>query len=200
MKRRYRLDQPPLAGHAGRGVRVAVIDSGVHAAHPHISSIAKTFDLVGDDGADRLGHGTAVAAAILEKAPAIELVVIRVFDQSLSTTSGVLQEALDLAAQEQCALINLSLGSTNSALRLPQSGTVVSAKEWYPGCLEGAVGVQLDWNCPRDELWIEDGVYYASPLPRPIPGIPHERNFSGISFAVANVTGFLARALEVRAI
>ena len=29
-----------------------------------------------------------------------------------------------------------------------------------------------------------------------IPGVPLERNLSGISFAVANVTGFLARLLE----
>ena len=36
----------------------------------------------------------------------------------------------------------------------------------------------------------------ASGYPRPIPGVPVERNLSGISFAVANVTGFLARLLE----
>jgi hypothetical protein len=30
-------------------------------------------------------------------------------------------------------------------------------------------------------------------LPRPIPGVPVERNLSGLSFAVANATGFLAR-------
>lgn len=35
----------------------------------------------------------------------------------------------------------------------------------------------------------------ASGYPRPIPGVPPERNLKGISFAVANVTGVLARAM-----
>jgi hypothetical protein len=38
----------------------------------------------------------------------------------------------------------------------------------------------------------------ASGYPRPIEGVPVERNLSGISFAVANVTGFLARLLSNR--
>ncbi|MYG21824.1 MAG: hypothetical protein F4168_05470, partial [Gemmatimonadetes bacterium] len=41
-----------------------------------------------------------------------------------------------------------------------------------------------------------DAVVAASPYPRPIPGVPVERNLSGISFAVANVTGVLASVLE----
>jgi len=36
-------------------------------------------------------------------------------------------------------------------------------------------------------------VYRASGWPRPIPGVPPLRNLNGISFAVANVTGILAR-------
>jgi hypothetical protein len=38
--------------------------------------------------------------------------------------------------------------------------------------------------------------FKAAPFPRPIPNVPRERNLSGVSFAVANVTGFLARATE----
>jgi hypothetical protein len=53
----------------------------------------------------------------------------------------------------------------------------------------------------RDALVVtrlDDGtaVFAASPYPRPIPGVPRERNLSGVSFAVANVTGFIARAVE----
>ena len=40
----------------------------------------------------------------------------------------------------------------------------------------------------------------AAGLPRPIPGVPPARNLHGASFAVANLTGFLARALESRPI
>jgi hypothetical protein len=69
---------------------------------------------------------------------------------------------------------------------------------WLPGSLPGVVAVQLDWSCPRDAFRrVEyDGapVFRASGFPRPIPGVPPDRNLSGISFAVANMTGFVARA------
>jgi len=53
---------------------------------------------------------------------------------------------------------------------------------------------------PRDRATLRhteegDRVVVASPFPRPIPGVPLERNVHGISFAVANATGLLARAL-----
>ena len=38
--------------------------------------------------------------------------------------------------------------------------------------------------------------FLASGFPRPIPGVSPARNLGGISFAVANVTGVLARLLE----
>ena len=37
---------------------------------------------------------------------------------------------------------------------------------------------------------------HASGYPRPIPGVPPERNLKGISFAVANVTGLLCLHLQ----
>ena len=39
-------------------------------------------------------------------------------------------------------------------------------------------------------------VFFASGYPRSIPGVAPERNLNGISFAVANMTGFVARAAE----
>jgi hypothetical protein len=40
--------------------------------------------------------------------------------------------------------------------------------------------------------------FLASGYPRDIPGVPRERNLKGLSFAVANVSGFVARALDAR--
>ena len=59
------------------GARVAVVDSGVHAAHPHVQGVSAGIGIDGEgrehaDFVDRLGHGTAVAAAIREKAPRAE--------------------------------------------------------------------------------------------------------------------------------
>jgi len=57
----------------------------------------------------------------------------------------------------------------------------------------------LDWDCPRDSYrssLLPDGrtLYHASGFPRPIPGVAPERNLKGISFAVANVTGLIAKS------
>jgi hypothetical protein len=73
-----------------------------------------------------------------------------------------------------------------------------SGVRWLPGSIAGVVPVVLDWDCPRDEYRtspLPDGrtLYHASGFPRPIPGVAPERNLKGISFAVANVTGLLAR-------
>lgn len=205
----------------GRGLRVAVIDSGVHASHPHVGGAEKgcAIDAEGHTGADsvdRLGHGTAVAAAIREKAPDVTLVPVKVFDRELRTTADALVAAIDWSIAAGVDLINLSLGTTNADHRLRLGEALVRAARanvpvvaaaehdgvvWYPGSLPLAVGVSLDWTCPRDEARVEitqEGPVrrvrvHASGYPRPIPGVPPERNLKGISFAVANATGLLCR-------
>lgn len=202
-------------------MRIAVIDSGIHSGHPHVGPVGSGIHFradgtTDDDWSDRLGHGTAVAAAIREKAPGAELIAVRVFERTLSTNAAVLARAIEWAAEQGSAFINLSLGTANEEHRTlledavayarRTRSTVVSAArhhevEWLPGCLPGVVGVLLDWECPRDEIRQQstgDGrrLFAASGYPRPIPGVPPERNLKGISFAVANVTGCLARDLE----
>jgi hypothetical protein len=203
-------------------VTVAVIDSGVNVPHPHLPGVVGgvAFDLEGHECAeyvDVLGHGTAVAAAIHEKAPAAEIHAVKVFDRELATTVRTLVRAIDWASGRGIRLVNLSLG-TPLEFRAPElqpaveravrSGSIiVSAFEldgqpWYPGCMEGVVGVRLDAGQARESVAVElqsgRAVLVASPYPRPIPGVPKERNLNGISFAVANATGCLAAALAGR--
>jgi subtilisin family serine protease len=199
-------------------VRVAIIDSGVHAEHPHVGGVAGgiAIDAEGrehDDYVDRLGHGTAVTAAIKEKAPDADLYAVRVFDRTLSTRITTLVHAIDWAARAGMHVANLSLGTSKAehepllreaVARASAVGmTIVSARDddgvrWLPGSLPGVIPVQLDWSCPRDEYRMAeiDGeiVFRASGYPRPIDGVPLERNLHGVSFAVANMTGFVARA------
>lgn len=220
--RRWSIDAPPFAGRTGRGVRVAVIDSGVQAAHPHITAVhggARILpDGVDEDVGDDIGHGTAVAAAILDRAPGIELLAVRVFDRTLQTTAEILARGIEWSASHGAALINLSLGTPNPAhaerlgqairMAAARGAVVVSARDarapvLLPGTLDGVIGVAADWECGRDTLTAarmpdERISLAASPLPRPIPGLPPERNLSGVSFAVANATGYLARLLEAQ--
>ena len=81
-----------LAEYSGKGVCIAVIDSGVHAAHPHVGGVSggvaiRADGTLDEDFVDRLGHGTAVTAAIREKAPAADIIAIKVFWRDLPVTA-----------------------------------------------------------------------------------------------------------------
>jgi subtilisin family serine protease len=206
---------------SGRGVRVAVVDSGVHVAHPHVGRADAGIGIREDgeldpDTVDYLGHGTAVAAAILEKAPGSTVLPIKVFWRTLSTSASTLALAIDEACGRGARVINLSLGTTNAkhrpmleaaVSRARSAGAVIvsavrgdDALDWLPGSLTGVVAVRLDWGCPRHEYRIDRSsgttTIVASGYPRDLPGVPRERNLKGVSFAVANATGFIARACE----
>jgi subtilisin family serine protease len=205
----------------GRGVRVAVIDSGVNTTHPHVGEVAGGIAIDGQgieraDYLDRLGHGTAVTAAIREKAPDAELFAVKVFDRSLSTNVASLVAGIDWAANAGAHLVNLSLGTPRqvhepalreAVERAAARGTlIVSAYDdgesrWLPGSLPGVIPVLVDYTLERDRYRITDDggvtLFHASGFAREIPGVPRERNLHGISLAVANMTGFSARAAEV---
>ena len=215
------LSVQALRPRTARGIRIIVVDSGVHPLHPHVGGVADGVSVdaegtLSDDFIDRLGHGTAVTAAIREKAPEAEILVAKVFDRRLETTAAALVSAIRWAVESKAHLINLSLGTQTAshaealgqAVREARaSGAwVVAAGEhdgvrWLPGTLPGVVSVGLDWSLPREQCVVQidpDGEVRvtASGFPRPIPGVPPERNLKGLSFAVANATGLLALALQ----
>ena len=201
---------------------VAVVDSGVNPDHPHVKSVARGARIemsggVSHDFVDRLGHGTAVFAAVQEKAPDAEIVAVRVFADGLKTSIRALVAAIDWSAEQGVRLVNMSLGTlreehrdvlAEAVSRLAASGGLVVAaaeadgQQWWPGSLPAAVGVVSDPEVSRQCVEVRGGedpahaMISASPYPRPIPGVPRERNLNGTSFAVANATGMLARALE----
>jgi subtilisin family serine protease len=200
-------------GRAGRGIRVAVIDSGVNTAHPHIGGVAGGVAIgaaVEADYLDVLGHGTAVMAAIMEKAPEAEYFAVKVFQTSLRARVEDILAAIDWCVDHEMHVMNLSLGTANpshaerfapSIARAAERGMIlVSAGNALPGSLPGVIGAGLDWDCPRESYTCRktaEGVEFrASGYPRSIPGVPRERNLSGMSFAVANLTGFVALACE----
>lgn len=213
-------------GRRGAGVRVAVIDSGVHPGHPHVGAVEPGVAFgangtPGGDTVDRLGHGTAVAAAIRDHAPEAALVPVKVFDRELRATTAALVAAIDWAVAAGVHVINLSLGTANAAHQSALGAALVGAARagisliaadeqdgvrWLPGSLPLAVGVTVDWACPRNQATVEisqEGAVRrvrlrASGYPRPIPGVPPERNLKGVSFAVANASGLLCLYLSER--
>lgn len=216
------LPSRPFAGRTGRGVRVAVIDSGVQVDHPHIDAahIGPGIAILPDgsivDGAeaavDRLGHGTAVTAALQEKAPGAQCLPIRIFHDALRTRSSILLTAIRWAVEQGADIVNLSLGTSNAAQEaafarvageaVEGGALLVAARDaggvpCYPGALAQVAGVTLDWDMPREAYGVEKGaILTASGYPRAIPGVPVRRNLYGISFAVAQISGFAALACE----
>ena len=210
----------PFPNVTGKGIKIAVIDSGVNSKHPHISAESTTgVVLPSDDGngdwEDQVGHGTAVTAAIQEKAPGARYYAVKLFGPSLRSTANRLTEAIEWAIENGMNLINLSLGTPNqdyeARLReLVQRGTnvgcvIVSARAaghapMLPGSLDNVVGVDVDWDLPRNQYRIaeEQGktVFWCAGYPRSLPGVTPARNLHGVSFAVANMTGFVARGME----
>jgi subtilisin family serine protease len=209
----------PFAGLTGRDVRVAIIDSGVNPEHPHVAGVAGgvcvNADGEGSNYLDYIGHGTAVAGAIREKAPGALLYAIKVFDQRLRTNVETIIRAIEWAIENEMDVVNLSLGTVRESHRerfervvaraAERNVVLVAAREMsgqasLPGCLPSVIGVALDWECPREtyRCAITDSrpLFFASGYPRPIPGAPPERNLTGISFAVANMTGFVSRAKQ----
>ena len=111
-------------GATGRGVRVAVIDSGIEAGHPALEGCVEvdegievtveadgtTVDHAGPHG-DAFGHGTAVAGIIHALAPGASLTSVKVLGAGLSGRAAGFLRGLGWAVSQGFDVINLSLGT-----------------------------------------------------------------------------------------
>ncbi len=106
----------------GRGVRVAVIDSGIDADHPAVAGgILHSVAVQEVDGEtevheveddDLFGHGTACAGIIRSIAPDCEITSIRVLGENLNGTGSMFISGLRWAIEQNMRVCNLSLGTT----------------------------------------------------------------------------------------
>ncbi|MEI7744707.1 MAG: S8 family serine peptidase [Chloroflexota bacterium] len=130
--RRARLDRHGPWGRAdrawafgdasGRGIRVAIVDSGVEGSHPAVGgrlveSVAVErrddgWDVVPAADLDVVGHGTACAGIIHSLAPEAEIVSVRVLGPDNRGNGGAFATGLQWAIEASGAsVVNLSLSS-----------------------------------------------------------------------------------------
>jgi subtilisin family serine protease len=201
----------------GRGVRIAVIDTGVAVSHPDLAGqVAESKDFIGDaDAGNR--HGTAVAGIIASQAgnrlgivgiaPGARLLALRACEQKQAAGAGQcttfdLARAIDYAIGAEADVLNLSLGGPRDALlerllaRAMEGDVVVIAAKGegeaaFPAAMSGVIAVSDGMRATPASALVAPGVDVLSLAPP--DGYDY---FSGSSIAAAQVTGIVALLLE----
>ena len=112
-----------FGGSTGKGVRVAIVDSGIDDEHPAVGGCVRGWiePGVAEDGTvtyrterhgDAFGHGTACAGIIHHIAPEAEIYSVRVLGPRLSGKGPVFAAGVRWAAENGMHVVNLSLGTT----------------------------------------------------------------------------------------
>ncbi|WAU85249.1 S8 family serine peptidase [Streptomyces sp. Qhu-G9] len=121
-------DKAWAAGFDGKGVKIAVLDTGVDATHPDLKGqvVAEKNFSTAPDATDKFGHGTHVASIAAGTgaksagkykgvAPGATLLNGKVLDDNgFGDDSGIIA-GMDWAVEQGAAVINLSLGGGDTA-------------------------------------------------------------------------------------
>jgi subtilisin family serine protease len=213
-------------GRTGRGVRVAVVDSGIDTEHPDLKGkVKESVEAVAEDGridfrpstsGDQAGHGTACAGIIASVAPDVELYSVKVLGPKASGSGDMFLVGLDYAIKQKFEIINLSLGTTKRDFFAPlhdlldrayQSGCiVVSAANnlpypSYPSIFSSSV-VSVVKRSGGDPF--NFGYRYGQVIELVAPGVEVTttwpgggyRQLTGNSFACPYVVGIIALIKE----
>lgn len=125
-------DAQTLAPELGRGVKVAVIDTGIDLKHAafagHLDTVNMKDFLLNTNSpqevnastvpgtySDGYGHGTAVADVILQVAPNATILPLRVLDGNGGGDIQTIANAINYAVSSGAKVINLSLGSATDS-------------------------------------------------------------------------------------
>ncbi|MDV7216805.1 S8 family peptidase [Streptomyces prunicolor] len=116
------------AGYDGKGVKVAILDTGIDATHPDLKDridASKNFSAAADT-VDRAGHGTHVASTIAGSgaesggkykgvAPGARLLIGKVLDDTGTGDDSGIIAGMQWAVAEGAKVVNMSLGGADSA-------------------------------------------------------------------------------------
>lgn len=193
---------------------VAVVDSGVNAAHPDLAGKVLTgYDFVANDNNpnDENGHGTAVAGVVAPAsnnglgiagvAWANPILPVRVLDAAGSGSYSAICNGITYAADQGARIINMSFGGTSSSSALQDSINYAWSKKcvliaaagnngnntaFYPAACNNVVAVSAtDPNDVRP-TWSNYGTYVDVSA----PGVDILSLYGADQYAAWNGTSF----------
>lgn len=210
----------------GKGVSVAIIDSGIDPNHPDlhgkvIESVEARIDnkrIVFDTSVagDSAGHGTACAGIVAKIAPEAEFYSIKVLGAGGLGDGQAFLAGLEYAIKKRCRVINLSLGTTKPQFFSPlhdlldrayQAGCIVVAAAnnlphpSFPSVFSSSL-ISVIKSEETDPL--NFGFHYGEIIELTAPGVNVRtawlnggyRNLTGNSFACPHIVGVIALVLE----
>lgn len=210
----------------GRGVSIAIIDSGIDTSHPDLASrIVESVEARIDnkrilfdpsDAGDSAGHGTACAGIVAKIAPDAYIYSIKVLGAGGLGDGQAFLAGLEYAIKQRYRVINLSLGTTKPQFFAPlhdlldrayQSGCIVVAaannlpQPSFPSVFSSSL-ISVIKSEEADPL--NFGFHYGQVIELTAPGVNVRtawpgngyRNLTGNSFACPHIVGVIALLLE----
>lgn len=190
-------------------MRIAVIDSGISVPDAPVIERA-AFRLTENTLAiervpahpDRIGHGSAVAAAILARTLTAKLIDAQVFHDRITASPAAVAAALRWAVGCGARLATLSLGlptdrpvlraaveeALSHGLLLVAASPARGGPVW-PAAYPGVIAATGDARCTPGEVSVLPAAFGT--CPRRLDGAPH---IGGASLAVGHLAGLLAAA------
>lgn len=210
----------------GKGVGVAVIDSGIDASHDDLhGKIKESVEARAEDKrivfepsevGDSAGHGTACAGIISRIAPDVEFYSIKVLGAGGLGDGIAFLAGLEYAIKNRYHIINLSLGTTKPQFFAPlhdlldrayQAGCIVVAaannlpQPSFPSVFSSSL---ISVSKHEDSDPFNFGFRYGEIIELTAPGVNvrtawlnnSHRNLTGNSFACPHIVGIIALLME----
>ena len=152
---------------SGRGIKVAVLDTGIDLGHPALAANIRDYanfadSTVNSNVNDLEGHGTMVAGVIAARsfsrsiigiAPEAELYIGKVTDQNSGGNPESLRAGIEWARQKEVHIINISLGSDAPLDEVHREIKLAREKGIFVVCAAGNDGTSdgLDFPARYDE-------------------------------------------------